>query len=267
MLTTLDDTVARTSSASHDPSLDMDDFMGFPPPAQLGTWDEPFASDEILKTHGPPDEPAAFVFHLNRDAVPEASRHSPTQITSTLTLTPTSKRAKPNTSRSKAPPKAKRAKNAAPAADAPAAAPAADATPPAAAEEIPETPETPKTPDFDHDNSSEPSEAPPAADAETEEDAAAADGTPPADVDAAEDKRMQRMMRNRASAAESRKRKRKQMEEYETLVKTLHERVAELERQNSELRKACALASGKGQPPPLEVPPPPPPPANSAACA
>jgi len=59
------------------------------------------------------------------------------------------------------------------------------------------------------------------------------------------------MMRNRASAAESRKRKRQQLEEYETLVASLQESVRKLKQQNEDLRRACALAGGNT---PMETP-------------
>ena len=50
---------------------------------------------------------------------------------------------------------------------------------------------------------------------------------------------MERMMRNRESAANSRKRKKAKVEELEALVASLKEEVQSLKRQNVELRSEC----------------------------
>jgi len=215
---TVDDTAVAPSSPVV-PSLTFEDLMG------EGSATEGWGT-LLAPAEAPSDEPAAFVLHMNRDA-PELSCESPTQITSSLqTPAAKAKHSKPRTFKAAAPAKTKRAK--------------VEGTTPAASAAAAEPREEPSSV--------------PASDSETvvEEVAdVAADGapTPPLASDD-ETKRVQRMLRNRASAAESRKRKRQQLEDYETLVASLTEAVQKLKQQNEELRRACALAGGK----PLETP-------------
>lgn len=64
-----------------------------------------------------------------------------------------------------------------------------------------------------------------------------------------------RKQRKRDSAAESRKRKRSQLQDLEALAATLKSDVADLMAQNAELRRECALAGGRaeGMQPPQPV--------------
>lgn len=78
---------------------------------------------------------------------------------------------------------------------------------------------------------------------ETKENAAEAAGheLPATDTELQEQKRLERIRRNRESAAQSRKRKRQHVEELEALVATLRSKAQLLREQNVELRHKCAL--------------------------
>jgi len=67
---------------------------------------------------------------------------------------------------------------------------------------------------------------------------------------------LKRMRRNRESAAMSRNRKKQYVEELETQVASLHEHVSKLQRENIDLRRACARARGDEAPPSLPAPEP-----------
>lgn len=89
----------------------------------------------------------------------------------------------------------------------------------------------------------------------------------PAAASGMDKKKYDRMMRNRASAAQSRKRKRQHVEELQALVARLKEELQALKKENMELRQDCARAGGTVGSLSVEVPVPPLPQVNSAACA
>jgi len=250
------------------PSLIPDDDDESPEYVLGCMWDAFVSPDSSLLLPPPPpaDEPAAFVFHINRDAldgdscggtssdapahVDVSSCDSPTLITSTLALTPIKEnRPKAKASRAGAATKPKRQKSEATGQKrakvnaagrvSPATAASAEAATAVSTEAI-----------EDEGNSGASDGEMVSDDLETDLPIATSTAASPGDDNS---KRVQRMMRNRASAAESRKRKRKQVEECEALVQSLKDAVKKLQEQNDELRRANALARTKQQ----ELPAPP----------
>ena len=241
---------ANTTEVSAESTGDLEAMMASAP---ADDWAAPAALDDawgltaldqtnpFVPTTANADEAAAFVQHLNAGK-PDEQCGSPTDITTSIMLTPAAKK---KLSR----PKAVKA--------ATAREPSAKAT----------AKPTPPTAVVLNDGTQ---------DLELHGSAGSENGGNPLSVDDDDDdkKKADRMARNRASAAQSRKRKKQQVEELEEMIARLQDEVQALKKQNGELRSECARATGAAREDLPGNPPISPPltqllltEANSAACA
>jgi len=180
------------------------------------------------------DEPAAFVHHINAEALSKASTApclSPTLITDKL-MSPLSKRTKPTAHRGK--PRTR------------------DPEEEAASSKSSETEDTEAPPKEEQTSMDEQPQAATVEAIGVEHEQKQSVSV----ADAAETARLERMMRNRASAAQSRKRKRQQVEDLEADVASLRETVRKLTEQNATLRRECKQMADSplepaSRPPPL----------------
>merc|ERR1719231_984539 len=178
-----------------------------------------------VAVHGSPESssPHTVAVHGSPESAKLLQCESPTQITASL-RTPASKRSKTTAKPTPKPTAKATAARASPTPSAPETLVSDDGAP--------EAPESTMIPCTSGGESADTEGAPQG---------------PIAEGDSSEQKRHQRMMRNRASAAQSRKRKRQQVEELEAMVASLKESVRALTQSNNELKRDCALAAGKAE--------------------